>query len=435
MAANTGRLGKVAIKKEVTYGTYLEPDVPLRVTSESNELMIDNVEDPALIGEIFTTDLVKVNSKIEGGVELAAHPEEIGILSHMTLGSEAAVANPAQGYLFITYTGSEAYADLVISSGVITAAVGDSLATKAADTNFNTTGSIDTADAAFDTLAELAAAIESYTGWQATYKGLSTADTAQIADLAAYKLYENSVYIRTAVLECTIVSTLAKKHTLSPADATANLPSYTMIIDKTLGAGTAVAYTGVKTTAMSIAASAADLVKLSQTLKGQQEEGSKTYPTLTIPTTTPYKSCNMTVYLNGTALTVASDFTVSINDNLDEANVIGQCYPVEPIRQSGTIEASGTLHLNTTTYGYRSNYTAGTKVELIIHLETEAYADTGNTVVYSTVIRLNQVILTQYNSTLSSPDRLTISMAGTAVNSANHSTIEMSVVDQDVTTY
>jgi hypothetical protein len=435
MSANTGRLGKVGMKKEATYGTYIEADIPLRVTTFSVDRKIEHTEDPALIGEVFPTDLVKVGDRIEGSVEAMAHPEEIGLYLHMAMGEEAAVANPAQGYLFITYTGSEDYADIVVSSNSLTASVGDDVGTKAADTNFNTTGTIDLTTGSFDTLAEVATAINGYTGWQASYKGLASADTSQIADLAAYKLKEAGVYVRTAILECTVVSTAAKKHAITPADADANLPSYSFMEDLTLGTGEALAYTGMKSTGITLSASAGDLVKLSNSLKGYTEEASKTYPALTIPTYTAYKAANTTVYINGTAFTVAKDFSLNLNPNLDDSKVLGSYYNQEPIRQANTAEISGNLFLNTTTWGYRSNYTEGDKVEVLIYMETEAYADTGNTVVFATLIRLNQVILTQYASSLNTPDRLTIAFAGSAVNSANHDTVEISVVDDATSTY
>lgn len=431
----TGRLAKACIKKEVTYGTYVEGDIPLRIISSSVQPNTDYEEDPALIGEVHTTDEIPVGKNVSGGIEILAHPEELGVLTSWALGGESAVANPAQGYLFIWYTGSELYADIVVSSNVLTASVGDDAGTKTADTNFNTTGSIDLTTASFDTLAEVATAIDGYTGWNASYQGLSTADTSQIADLAAYKLVEGGLKVRGAVLECTVTSTVAKKHFVYPAAATSNLPSYSYMEDKTLGAGTAIAYTGMKVNSFGITIDAKSLVKLSLDLKGRAEETGKTYPTLTIPTNTAYKVSNVAIYLDETELTVAKNFSITNNGNLDDSPIIGSLYSDESIRQMNTLEISGSINLNTTTWAERSKYTNGTKCEILIYFETEVYADTSNTVVYATLIRLNKVILKDFNTLLSGPDRLVINVSGKAVNSADHETVEFTIVDQDTSTY
>jgi hypothetical protein len=66
MAARTGRLGNVTFKKEATYGTYLTGDSYLRVSSESMNRAVEHAEDPALVSQIYTTDLIKVGDAIGG---------------------------------------------------------------------------------------------------------------------------------------------------------------------------------------------------------------------------------------------------------------------------------------------------------------------------------------------------------------------------------
>ena len=63
--ANTGRLGKASFKKESTWGTYVDPDKNLSITSETVVNKIEHVEDGRFVGKIFTTDMIKVGQMVE----------------------------------------------------------------------------------------------------------------------------------------------------------------------------------------------------------------------------------------------------------------------------------------------------------------------------------------------------------------------------------
>ena len=57
--ARTGRNGNIGFIKETTWGSYLTSTTYLRAASENLVNTIDNIEDPALVSEVYTTALVK----------------------------------------------------------------------------------------------------------------------------------------------------------------------------------------------------------------------------------------------------------------------------------------------------------------------------------------------------------------------------------------
>jgi hypothetical protein len=238
-------------------------------------------------------------------------------------------------------------------------------------------------------------------------------------------------------------STEAKQHTLTPAGTTLSLPSFSLTINRDLGTNESIGAVGCKFSSITLTNAAKDLCKFSLTVDGKQEETSKNDTSVTVPTIEGFLSANMKIVMEEadgslTEMDEVKDYSVTINANVDDNRVIGSYYKKEQVRQNSTIEYSFTANNTTTQYAIRSNYTADTPVGVYLYWVSNDYADTTNSIPYSMLIRIPDSKLTDFNSPLSTPDRLTISGAGTVIKPLNTSYtdhITVYVVDGDVSSY
>lgn len=430
----TGRLGNVAFALESTYGTFATATKKIRIISESITKSLTTVADDSLIGQLYPQDVIKVGSTVAGSVETNLHPDEAGYWMKLLLGGEETISEPVQALIIVDYTGSELYASLEKSGDTITAKVGADSGSAAADTNFNTTGSIDVSTASFDTATELAAAINGYTGWKATYVGYADADTGDIGDFSAIALTEDGDREQSLDFACQPSSTVAKTHKFYNASADSNLGSASLTIDRTLGTGEAIGLTGIKTNSMSLSVSAADLVKASFDLKGQAEETGKTFPALSATCLEAFKATKCELWIDDLNVSGLKDISLSINNNLDDATVIGSELNEEPIRQSGSVEISGTVNLGSEFWAKRSLFLNNTRSQIKIYIEGVDLADSN--VYYSLFINMKAMKFTDFNTSLSSPDRLTVPFSASLVQACGETKpIEIWVVNTDTTVY
>jgi hypothetical protein len=434
-----GRNANLAFKKETSWGAYIAPDIKLRASTESLSKTVNYTEDGALVGEAFTTDMIKSSSNSGGGLETKFHPDTAGIILHWALGGESAVANPPNSYLIINYTGASPYARLKLATNNLTAELSADGTTYAADANFGTTGVYDLTAAANDTTAELAALINADTGWACSYVGAAAGVTASIPAFTATELVNNSDKVGAMVLGTAVTSTAAKVHSVFPAATTTCLPSYTIQVNRTLGTNKSLAYVGSKLGQLSLNISAGELTGASLTVSAKNEEVDKNDVTVATPIIQAYSALKTRVFLDNIEVTVAKNFTININNALDESFVIGSEYILEQERQSATIDFSGSVNLTTPAtdvYSKRTNYTGDVPSEIIVYMEGVNNADVTNAVPFSVLLRLPRCKFTDFNAPISGPDRIVINMAGQAVKpKATYEHIECKIVDQDVTTY
>lgn len=436
-----GRDGKAALKFETTWGTGVTADRPIRLMSESIKPEYTKVTDEALISEVFTTQRVKVAENYGGSVELAAHPEESGPLMYWTLGAQSAVAGATQAYVMITYTGSENYWRLTKSGNDITSETSSDGSSWSADSNFGTAGVIDIS-AVGTTATALATEIDGYSDYISTYKGYSGAVSTLIADFAATNGKEAGDFQRMFALRYVdATSTTTKNHTITSAAATVSLPSTSLVVDRTKTGNESYRYTGTKVASANIAVSAADMMKYSLTVTCKDEDTGQTYPALTIPTNRPNVAPKICVWINGIKQDECKDFTIGINSNLTQDNVLCSYTIIEQIRQAGEITFSGTFNLDdTATTGNAwirgDAYKADKPVEVVIYIEAPDYADETNNIYFSTLIRMNKVDLDDAAEALEGPGIITVPISGVVVDNSNgYSHIEMDITDDETTTY
>jgi hypothetical protein len=440
----TGRLGYSHIKKESVWGTYLTPDLQFRIISESLNRAVEHTEDPALVGEIYTTEMIKTADGANGTMEATAHGNEMGPLYHGVLGGESAVSDPSEAFIVISYNGSANYARLTMTSGSLLAEDSPDGSSWSPDTNFNTTGTIDTSTAPFDTALELATAIAGYTGYDAKIFGKSASASTNIADFAATQLKADSQKVGAFVIKYQVsASTTAKTHTLFPADADTLLPSYTVQVNRTLGTDKSVAFTGCKFSSISTSVSAKDLAKLSASLTSKGEIEDQTDIASSPPNVQAMTASNTQILVidsggNQVDMEEVKDLSYVINSNIDENRVIGDLEIKEQIRQNATIEINYTANNISTQYALRSDYTADNAVETFIYMESNTNADTDNSIPFSILVRLPRIKYSDFNSPLSTPDRLVITAAGKTEKPQNDvytNHIEILVTDDELTAY
>jgi len=421
--ARTGRLGNVTIAKESTWGSFATATRYLRVTTESMKRTVEHAEDPALVSEIYTTSMVKIGDGISGSIESVMHGDDIGMMIHGALGNQSSLAHPVKAWLLVGYSGSLTYLRLTKSSDVISAEKSTNGSSWTADTNFSSTGSITVTAAAYDTLTELQTYIAARTGYDCILFGDST-DSSTIGDFAATSLKSNSIKVGGLLMKVQPTSTVAKMHTILPASATTALPSFSLTMNRVLGTNESLAATGVKIQSITLQNAAKDFCKYSIALDGKAEEADKADTDLTVPIVEGYLAANMKIVIQGstgalTELDEVKDYSITINTNIDDNRVIGSYYKKEQERQNATIEVTFTANNTTTQYALRSEYTADTPVSMFLYWKSNDYADTTNLVPYSMLIRIPDAKITDYNSPLSTPDRLTISGAARLVKPEN----------------
>lgn len=440
----TGRLGNGSFKKETAYGTYVAPDLLLRLSSESINRTIAHTEDEAIVGEIYTTEMILTSDGASGSIDTSLHGDTAGVLLQGVLGGESAVSDPFNSVIAVSYNGVSPYARLSLVGTDLLAELSADGSIWAADTNFNTTGTIDISSAPFDTFAELSTAIATYTGWEANLFGLTTATSTNIPVFAVTNVKAAGIQQGAKLLTaCVSASTLAKTHNLTPAAVGTCLPSYTFQFNRVLGTNKSVAFTGSKISSVGITLTAKELAKASISVMAQKEVVDQTDVSLAVPNVqafTAQKTKILHVRNDGTQLIMdeVKDLSLTINSNLDENGAIGSLYNLEPVRQKSTIDLSYTANNTSTQYAVRDNYINDQTVETIIWLESNTEIDSTNDIPYSILFRIPSVKFTDFNSPLSTADRLTISASGIAEkpkSTVNSNHIYVYVNDADVTTY
>jgi hypothetical protein len=438
---HTGRLGKCGMKYESTWSTFVTADRVLRILSESIKPEVGKANDDALIGENFTTDRVKVSENYSGGVEMKAHPEELGPLFYWTLGNQAAVTDPVDAYAFITYTGSENYWRLTKSAGNLTSETSSDGSSWSADNNFGTTGVLDLTNASYDTVAEMVTEIDGYSDYIASYKGKAAADSSSMDDFAATNGKEAGDFAQMIIMRSKdATSTTAKLHAITPANASTKLPSASLSIDRTVGTNQVYGYTGTKVASATFNVSANDLAAVSLTVSAKDEETGKTDLAITTPTNKAIPGATICMWINGIHQDEVKDFNLGINSNITQDNVLCSYNIIEQIRQSGEITFSATMNMDTTTttgnYQFRAaNFIADKPVEIVIYIQGTNNADTVNSIPFSGLIRINRLDLDDFAENLSGPDIITIPLSGVAINSTAYEHIEIEVTDDETTTY
>ena len=429
--ANTGRLGQASFKKESAWGTYVTPTQGLSIVSEGLATKVDTVEDQRFMGKIFPSDFIKVGETIDGALNVTAHPTEIGPICYWALGKQVASATAPKAYIMISYTGTDAYADVTKTAGTIVGASGATVGTKVGAWTFDTTNAL------YDTATELAAAISLVSGWTAYVFGYQTAPTAAATwpDFSLTVITSGG-FTNSYIGLIASASSASKLHKLYPGGATDTEIPWSICIDRTLGSSAAFGLTGAKCSQLQFKVSAKAIVEMTMNVSAKVEMTGQTYPAVTPASDYAYVAGQARLFQNGLEATVAKDFTIDINNNLDKSNIVGSLYIMEQIRNGATAKISGSLNLvsanwSTPYAAYKNN----APQEFIVYMENAGSADATNNVKFCVLIKINAAKLTKYDTMLSGPNRITTAFEANVMTEAGYNNIDIYVVDTSTSDY
>lgn len=443
MSVRTGRLGNITIKKEAAWGTPITTDLLLRAASESIGRTIEHTEDNALVGEIYPTDKVKVADGAAGSLEGNAHGDEVGPLVHGALGGESSVEDPSDAFLICSYKGSIAYHRFTMATNSLTSETSPDGSVWTPDSNFGTAGVIDVSSLGL-TATALQILIDGYSDYNATLFGSGTSLSTNIVDFAATLTKSNGSKVGAMNLKYQIAaSTTAKTHTLFPADAATLLPSYTVLVNRVGGVDKSFAFTGTKFQSITFSNANKDLTKFSIPVTCREELPDQTDVNLVASDGKQLPSSGMKILVIKSAGThvvmdEVKDHSLVVNTNIDENRVIGDTKIKEQIRQNSTIEISYTANNTDTQFALRDEYINDSDLETFLYWESNDDADITNSIPYTMLARIPNIKYSDFNSPLSTPDRLVISAAGSAVkpkNTVYTNHIEFLITDTEISQY
>ena len=435
MAANIGKLTSLAIAKEATYGTQVTTTRKLSVTGINLTNVVDTVKDGRFLQNLFTTDLIAIGQSPAGSLPLTAHPQEVGVLFDATLSNTAAAAAPSDAYILIYYIGSDVYAEVSKTAGLLVGASGTSHGTTP-DAGF----SLDTTTTPYNTAAKIAAAINAAapTTWFACALGNQAAAATEWVDFTYVQVVTGSTSspANSYVGQFVSASTTTKLHKSTPLTAAGSMNSFTIMEDMTLGSGQAIAYTGNVTESLAVKITAKSIVTIDWNVVGHAEVTGQTFPTISNIADRPFTALNCRYFIGGMEVTNAKDLTFTITNSLDKQHVVGSPYIVQPIPGDASIQIAGTVNLLESEWAIRyPYYTGNTPVEMVIYAQGDL-ADTAHSVPYNFMIRIPSVKFSKYETKAGGPGRLTTALAGEAViNSNGLSQVEIWTTDTQLSAY
>jgi hypothetical protein len=439
-----GSTVKIALfKKEVTEGTYVAPSQSIHALPGSLNYTPKVIEDASNVGEVFTTNQFKVGKEIAGAFNFNLHPYFAGDVLYYTLGQSDAPTNPPQGLLYIWYTGTDNYVRVrVVGTDLIAETSADGV-TYAGDTNFGTAGTLDLTGTGVDTLAELSAVIEGYTGWESQYVGLGTSASSNIAAFANQIIRNNDIDRGALVIPYTVTSAIAKKHYIYSSNSSSDdIPSFSGVMDRTGIANTAIGWAGIKATQTQLKITSKEIISATMNARAKTYETGKTYSASDIPANSkPFiANGNSRVWIDRMPCRF-KDLTIDINNNMFMDECIGSDTYQTQGRQNGTVNISGTLNYEVTTTTDRVTQEIETKmindqtVEILVYVETDTYADAANTVPFSMFIRIPAVKLSTGFASPTGKERIPLPISGVSVKHDYYKHIECYIVNNLLTEY
>ena len=317
--------------------------------------------------------------------------------------------------LEITYTGANAYAEISMTSGVLVGASGAGSGSAVTDWSF------DTSLVTNDTLTELQVLINADPDYSCTLIGAGATSSPLIGDFTIRNITGITYFVG---------ATKAWEHKIYLGGATDVEPSFTMLINKTLGANQSKAMIGTKCNSLALNISNREIIKASLDIVGKNEDVAQVDVSPTIIEHTPYVGNKTRLWENGYESQKSKTLTVNIANNLDVSGLIGSDFIDEPIKGGVSIELSSSENLDNTVYlrNY-DKFINSQPIEILFNSEAVDFADSGSNTLYDITGRVRKCNLATYEANIGSPDRLPLDWAGKAVKSTNYSHIEIYVID------
>jgi hypothetical protein len=321
---------------------------------------IETKADPVIVGRGMVNGKYAVAANVKGSLPLAPRScGGMGLLLKSTLGSEA---TPAQvcAIIRLRYTGSSVSAKITTDNGAktINSKLG-ALGAEANDATFGTTGTISLTNIAFDTVAELVAAIEAYADYECK---LITGDpSATILSVVAGTFQAKGKWV---VLVLTGSTSGAYAHQFTPDFSTAERPTLSIQKD---GYQDNYKYGGCAVPMLSFSAALKGEVDGNVDILGMSELIGQSVSGLTLPDAQPFIFGQGITSLGGVDYNYVRSASVKL-DIAHREDGYGQASLDRAYHQKDMFAASGdlTLRLDSVSVLERPKVEAGTRLSVLL---------------------------------------------------------------------
>lgn len=234
-------------------------------------------------------------------------------------------------------------------------------------------------------------------------------------------------------------------HTMTLVDAgkDADMPSMTVAVDRHVAKRN---YTGMKVGSMGLSAQAGDRLTMNLSVVGRAElledDGSfEDLAVLTLPTKKAFRFADGKLKLNGsdTDYCKVTSIDVNVSNNFDDGpqTLCSGLHGSEMQPQQREVTVSLEALYNDTFEALRKSHYVGdvaTDLELTFTSFDDIPGATAG-VKYELVITIPEFMISDMNPTVGGPDRLTLSIAGTALDNGTDEPLTISLLDDLATKY
>ncbi len=429
-----GSLTGVACKKQVDFDTPITPDKPLRCKPFNVEQKPNLIKDDACVGQNIDQGHMVGGYNTTGNLEFEGiHPDEFFLLQGV-FPDESAVEDPTKTFILISYTGSNAYERLSLVTTNLKAEKSTDGSSWSDDTGFGTAGTIDISAGAYDTIAELVAAINATSGWDCVMFGTGTEASSSIPVFAITQVRNASGRIPLLLKSQIAASTTAKTHKLTIGN-TNSLPSYTFRAKADQGTNKSINFESCKFSNFSLSLEPQGLLKTTFGIVGKKENPDQTDLALTLGTVKPMTIANTKMVFvdkDGVIYTLSEvkSAGLSVNPSLHDSKSIQSAYIEEPDYQNYEIKNSFSCANNAANMALRPNWQNADEVRCYLFIGGVQEVDSINHIMPSLFFEMPNVTLSNFSSAVSTRDKLFIQGEGSVVKGINVYT-----VDAELTTY
>lgn len=431
MSIYSGQDSKLQIGKESTWGTYVIPTKQISFTSESLTYVPEYVEEDALVGAKTSRRMDNMGVKAQGDFTYIVKPDNVGLLLAATLGAEAdSVVTPANAEITSVKTVADVSSSLDATYFLLDDPTTDYYVWIDVAAGGNDPGPIGTRTAidipitASATAAEVATAVQGAINAETDFSATVNANEVIITDANAGNTPDavdvDTGFDITVIEKGHVIGSAAYDHVFTPiaGGGSNSLPSLSVTIDRQVDVH---GYSGLKVNTLSLDATAKDYLRSTISLTGKTEENNKALEDLAYESRAPFIFRGGQVTID--TYTYEAEITsVAINysNNLEDGQwTMGSgLYMIEPEVQKRMITITLESLYNPTIDAIRSSkFKGGVTASVVLYFVSSESVETD--INYQLKIEMPYVQITSASPNVSGPDRITISLDGTALEGAS----------------
>lgn len=232
-----------------------------------------------------------------------------------------------------------------------------------------------------------------------------------------------------------VVASKAYKHTLNPVTAGSSLPSNSVVVNNNLEI---VKYLGLVASSIDFEATKSDYLYTTINFVGRDAESASVETGLDTDYKKPFKFANSTLTLDGSAKGEITDFKLSVNNNLTDAEQTmgSDVYAgTVPDPQDREMTISLTAQFDTDTLDVKNtNYEGNTPLDIVVSFKTkEEISDSGE--FYEIRFLIPIVYITEFSAPISGKEKITVSITGTITEDSSTDALTIELIDSQSTKY